>query len=283
MADEVDERTTQSWLVLIILAVLSFGYITLFLWVIDVNHSGLDVWGKLRVLPSWLRDLSLNEVGDFFAGAFAPLAFIWLAGTVYIQTRELEAQRRELRENRKVNAATRDHVQAQAESMNQQALILGQQRHEQERQFNKTSQERNVAQLVAILNTAVAGNLSVRIVGRDDTKLLLPMPREKAHRVDPEELTTKFANAVKGLRSEYQFDQIELLGDAEFTLQNLWTLVRKLHVTLHLAEPELRVKLHRYKMDQIIEGLQWLLNKDDDDLNSGTLLPFFKTNAEDES
>ncbi|MGE0282527.1 MAG: hypothetical protein AB7P20_18215 [Rhizobiaceae bacterium] len=41
--------------------------------------------------------LTLNEVGDFLAGAFAPLAFLWLAAAVMIQGQELAAQRQQLK------------------------------------------------------------------------------------------------------------------------------------------------------------------------------------------
>ena len=40
--------------------------------------------------------MTANETGDFLAGFFAPLAFLWLAAAVFIQSRELREQRREL-------------------------------------------------------------------------------------------------------------------------------------------------------------------------------------------
>lgn len=39
----------------------------------------------------------LNEWGDFAAGAFAPLAFLWLVVAVVLQSSELREQREELR------------------------------------------------------------------------------------------------------------------------------------------------------------------------------------------
>lgn len=49
--------------------------------------------------------LSLNEVGDFFAGFFAPLAVIWFAIAFIWQARELRLQRQEYSETRKVSEA----------------------------------------------------------------------------------------------------------------------------------------------------------------------------------
>lgn len=53
----------------------------------------------------WDRYLAcrqVNELGDALAGAFAPVAFLWLAGAVFIQSKELEAQRQELNETQQV-------------------------------------------------------------------------------------------------------------------------------------------------------------------------------------
>lgn len=44
----------------------------------------------------------INELGDTLAGFFAPLAFLWLAGAVYIQSQELSAQREELNETQEL-------------------------------------------------------------------------------------------------------------------------------------------------------------------------------------
>lgn len=47
----------------------------------------------------WIRIAPLNEVGDFLAGAFAPLAFLWLVIGYWMQSEELNLQRQELKEN----------------------------------------------------------------------------------------------------------------------------------------------------------------------------------------
>ena len=51
-----------------------------------------------------LACLAPNELGDTFAGAFAPVAFVWLVAAVMLQRNELAAQRQELRESRAVSA-----------------------------------------------------------------------------------------------------------------------------------------------------------------------------------
>ncbi|MEP1443259.1 MAG: hypothetical protein ABJK39_09650 [Hyphomicrobiales bacterium] len=58
---------------------------------------------------------SFNELGDFLAGAFAPVAFLWLVAAVFIQSRELAAQRQELKFTRKEVSASVTQLTAQTE------------------------------------------------------------------------------------------------------------------------------------------------------------------------
>ena len=66
--------------------------------------------------------LNLNELGDFLAGVFAPLAFVWLAAAVFIQARELKEQRRELSLTREELALARDVAKQQTKAASAQAL-----------------------------------------------------------------------------------------------------------------------------------------------------------------
>lgn len=59
-----------------------------------------EIWTSWPVLPNKLPAttscLTPNEIGDFLAGVFAPIAFIWLAYAVVLQSKELRAQQREM-------------------------------------------------------------------------------------------------------------------------------------------------------------------------------------------
>ncbi|MBL4731493.1 MAG: hypothetical protein JKY82_02690 [Rhizobiaceae bacterium] len=63
--------------------------------------------------------LTLNELGDFLAGAFAPGAFMLLAATVFMQSRELKKQSEDIRQ-------TRDIMKAQLGFVKQQTAFLKQ-------------------------------------------------------------------------------------------------------------------------------------------------------------
>lgn len=80
---------------------------------------------------NYLPCLEPNGLGDFLAGIFAPLAFLWLARAVFMQSSQLEMQKEELtltREEmklaRQVAEDTQKEIKAQAEAMRLQKDIL---------------------------------------------------------------------------------------------------------------------------------------------------------------
>jgi hypothetical protein len=82
-------------------------------------HPPLPGWGWSAISANYLSCRSLNELGDFLAGAFAPLAFVWVAGTVFIQSRELAAQRKELALTRQEYTLSRNIMQKELTIRNQ--------------------------------------------------------------------------------------------------------------------------------------------------------------------
>lgn len=66
----------------------------------------------------------LNSLGDFLAGMFAPLAFLWLVVTVFLQKQELALTRREMVETREVMIEQAAEAKAQKEFIEQQTAIM---------------------------------------------------------------------------------------------------------------------------------------------------------------
>lgn len=81
--------------------ILTVGFLALFVALLSAGKfpdgctSGLWLIDRLSCLEP-------NALGDTFAGAFAPVAFVWLVAAVMLQRNELAAQRQELREAREV-------------------------------------------------------------------------------------------------------------------------------------------------------------------------------------
>lgn len=120
MGDNKEERQPQfNW--------VRFGY------------CGTVVWGALLIAVLWGgglpglfsiqegRTLQLNTFGDFLAGIFAPLAFLWLFIATMVQSQELALQRQELKLTRHEFELSREVAKQQAEEARSQAQFIGQQ------------------------------------------------------------------------------------------------------------------------------------------------------------
>ncbi|MER8662438.1 hypothetical protein NKH34_14990 [Mesorhizobium sp. M1148] len=104
------------------------GYWLSGVWAIVVIGLLIISAGCPDVVGSWwdiytrhLSCMQANTIGDFLAGAFAPLAFLWLVITVLVQSEELAAQREELELTRSEMTANRGVAEATRLAIEQQA------------------------------------------------------------------------------------------------------------------------------------------------------------------
>lgn len=94
--------------------------------------------------------LSLNELGDFFAGISSTLAFIWIIVAVLLQRIELQAQRDELRQSREAFVRSADYQDAQRKIMEEE--LIGAKSERRRREVAERAAER--ASLETQLQTA---------------------------------------------------------------------------------------------------------------------------------
>lgn len=94
-------------------------------------------WYAKPVNGMTYQALTANEWGDFLAGVFAPVAFLWVAVAVFLQSVDLRAQLTEIRQ-------TRDVLRAQADSSRQQSDFLKAQTDVMIRESELLREERRV-------------------------------------------------------------------------------------------------------------------------------------------
>jgi hypothetical protein len=99
-------KKTNKSITIWVLSVISIAYIVIVYFLIKETATCSEVlisanWFK-GFWDEYLGCRSVNELGDALAGAFAPVAFLWLMGAVFIQSQELKAQREELNETQEV-------------------------------------------------------------------------------------------------------------------------------------------------------------------------------------
>lgn len=116
------EKSFTFW----VLLGLTIGYFLVYiLLLLQTNPCpGKSGHWLLDFFPLYLSCHSINELGDALAGAFAPVAFLWLAGAVFIQGRELQAQREELSHTRAVMSEQVGETRASTTLFKEQTEIL---------------------------------------------------------------------------------------------------------------------------------------------------------------
>ncbi|WP_417798432.1 hypothetical protein [Terasakiella pusilla] len=68
------------------------------------------IWYRANEIIHKDNFFEINELGDFLAGWFSPLAFVWFVGTVFIQKEQLSKQSKEISLNTKALQAQIDEM-----------------------------------------------------------------------------------------------------------------------------------------------------------------------------
>jgi hypothetical protein len=105
-------------------ASLVLGYVLTGVWLLSVGGFVACDWTALSTMKP-------NEIGDFAAGAAAPLAFLWLVVAVFLQKTELGLQRTELKESREAQQLLARETGALAQQ-NAEAVRVAQATYEEQ-------------------------------------------------------------------------------------------------------------------------------------------------------
>ncbi|KIP99861.1 hypothetical protein RU07_17900 [Agrobacterium tumefaciens] len=90
--------------IVILVFLVGIAYVAYYLHILSLTEACKDTAG-LTFFGDCVSKLKVNEIGDSLGGAFAPLAFIFLAGALIIQAFELASQRHEINETQAVMTA----------------------------------------------------------------------------------------------------------------------------------------------------------------------------------
>ncbi|MFN3225393.1 MAG: hypothetical protein ACE360_03980 [Hyphomicrobiales bacterium] len=84
------------------------------------NNDSVDLY-------STVTNMRWNELGDFLAGIFAPLAFFWLVIAVFVQSSQLNSQKEELSLTRQEMALAREIKEEEVNEARQSVKFIGEQ------------------------------------------------------------------------------------------------------------------------------------------------------------
>lgn len=84
--------------------------------------AGFMLFEKFLNPGEYLEFYKWNALGDFLAGVFAPLAFIWLVAAVIIQREELKSSRQQFDDSQTVIQEQLDYIRDQSKKADEVAL-----------------------------------------------------------------------------------------------------------------------------------------------------------------
>lgn len=99
--------------------------------------------------------LTASEWGDYLAGVFAPIAFVWLVVTVWIQSDELREQRVELALTRKEFELNRAVMEEQAKEARRQAEYVAMQTSLLDDEANARKADAHLASFMTLMSRYV--------------------------------------------------------------------------------------------------------------------------------
>jgi hypothetical protein len=140
-------------------------------------ESATGFWAqKVTCLPP-------NEMGDFLAGVFAPLAFLWLIAAVFLQREELSAQRQELMASRNVAQQHVEEAKKNVTFIEEQTKLLADQR----KQAEQENADRQIDQLIKQIDSffsRIAGNTLAIWKLENEERKLKPIEKKQSEPVD---------------------------------------------------------------------------------------------------
>jgi hypothetical protein len=203
----------------------AFAIIVVFLAILP-QHTENNDW-QFRIVAFLLSPP--NEIGDTFAGLAGVLAFLWIIITVWLQSEELSAQRKELK-------ATRAEVTLSRKAYEKTNINLEQQRFES-LFFELLSTHNSIVNSIDLRKTGDKGTVigSGRDCFKDFAKALRPIAAVRMYADQENDKTdTKYDNLYKKYHSDlghyfrFTYNSMRVISESDFSGKSHKRLYRAL-------------------------------------------------------
>lgn len=241
------------------------------LWVVALAVGIL--WGTQQ---KWLQavPLELNALGDFLAGIFAPLAFLWLFVATMVQSQELQAQRQELNLTRQefklsrgVAEQARDEIKAQVEVARQTAAFMEAQTKAAEKQVRIADDDKLKADFDKILSDLI---VAIRRQGSVRTARLSDIREEPQRRqvvvrsVDASSDDTAIFEAIESARIVLGTETVESFDHRSMqALREIIDIINDLMVRAESGPPILGMRVKNMNLHALHQSYQRVLEMSD--------------------
>lgn len=225
-------------------------------------------WAPLPTqCPGPIRCMSLNEVGDFIAGASAPLAFLWLVVAVFIQASELAEQREELRLTRLEFEQSRKVMEQQAVEAKKQAEFIGTQTEilqSQNEEYKSKELERELETKISEIGAIIKNNLDRKniIIAMDLSEEMTGEFFSLSSRFN-EESILELTNMLTTLGSRHLRRPFLIPDDLSYYFSRIYELCVQLDQISSTIGQDARHRLVRLKIPELQDFIATIVSEQD--------------------
>jgi hypothetical protein len=252
MTSSKDQANDKRSPLIAVALLLTLALLGLFGWLLSGTETCPDGWWLWHRLSC----LEPNGLGDTFAGAFAPVAFVWLVAAVLLQRKELSAQRQELIEARGVAEQQVIEARKNVAFIEQQTKILQRQREiDEERRA-----DHHVALLIELAcESAYAFRAQIVIAHLGTTMSVGNIKPSGDKAADLKEYIRQISKIASTAKTRHGDNGPVELADPE-KINDLAEALRELHHTANKATPpiaakvrQIRVRIGRLSCDTLLK------------------------------
>lgn len=139
--------------------------------------AAITGWAAWYFVSADVYSLPANEIGDYLAGVFAPLALLWLIAAVFLQKSELAAQRQELANARFVALQHVEQARKNVAFIEEQTKILTDQRVLAKQDYADRQIDDFIYQIDSLFSR-MAGSVIAELQTNNFRKFLKPIPKK---------------------------------------------------------------------------------------------------------
>ncbi len=240
---------------------IGVAYVAYYLHILSLTDACKNKTG-LTFFEDCVSKLNVNEIGDSLGGAFAPLAFIFLAGALIIQAFELASQRHEINETQAVMTAqlavAREQVKetiASTALLTAQTNLLTQQHNLRlaDDEFDKTLYRARLE----LMNYEREFGVHLTLLGNGTHSLLIS--GQHSQKADDYDFFNMIANKIKKHTDSLKANPFERIN---FVNNESWEYFRKLFARLSAltrsCSPAYESLAVTYRTHDIHSGLEKL-------------------------
>ncbi|MEQ8326523.1 MAG: hypothetical protein RLO08_13185 [Parvibaculaceae bacterium] len=205
--------------------------------------------------------MEANEIGDFLAGVFAPLAFLWLIAAVFLQREELSAQRKELRDSRAVAQQHVEEARKNVQFIGEQTKMLSEERTQALQTYADHQIDQCILQIDSLFSR-IAGHVLATYVASGTKNRMFPI-KKKEEESSAQYIMSSIANFDSSVKKHFcaenfiglkKLQNIEVKKNFTAKLDAVVSAIEEINKVIDGASPSKRLQVSSLEFERMIKA-----------------------------